>query len=234
MCIHPFVPLDGSVLAVAPQFPLASAADDNILRTFSYLYPALFSAQNTEKESVMRERIKDAAVQFHVDHSIELPDKTTEIDLLLTDETSSTLVFAELKWSRKPNRTLERIARDKDIAKGLAQLQLIRAYGRQHPDFLLERGKLPRSLTSYENVYYLLVVWDHWYWIDPQDTMAVVAFDALLPALKTSTNLQSLITGILRYDWLPVEGRDFRVTYETATVNGAVLEFQIFIPGNQT
>jgi hypothetical protein len=100
MCIHPFVPLDASALAVAPQFPLASAVDENILRSFSYRYPPLFSAQNTEKEVVMRERIKEAVGRFRFEHSIELPDKTTEIDILLADEASSTLVFAELKWSR--------------------------------------------------------------------------------------------------------------------------------------
>jgi hypothetical protein len=40
LCITPFVPLDrkGNTLAVAPQFPLASAVDENILRQFSYLY----------------------------------------------------------------------------------------------------------------------------------------------------------------------------------------------------
>jgi hypothetical protein len=232
MCIHPFVPLDAFVLAVAPQFPLASAVDDNILRSFSYRYPELFSAQNTEKESVMRQRIKDAAVRFRVDHSIELPDKTTEIDVLLIDEASSTVVFAELKWSRKPYRTLERIARDKDVGKGLTQLQLIRAYARKHPDFLRELGKLPRSLTSYANVHYLLVVWDHWFWIDPEDGISVVNFDALLPALKRGTNLQSLVTELLRYEWLPVEGRDFRVTYTTAVANGAVLESPLFSPAN--
>ncbi|MFZ2010850.1 MAG: hypothetical protein WAU76_12630, partial [Candidatus Sulfotelmatobacter sp.] len=232
ICIYPFVPLDGLVLAVAPQFPLASAVDDNILRSFSYRYPALFSAQNTEKESVMRQRIKDAAVRFWVDHSIELPDKTTEIDVLLADEASSTVVFAELKWSRKPNRTLEQVDRDKDITKGLTQLQLIRAYARKHPDFLRERGKLPRSLMSYANVHYLLVVWDHWFWIDPEDGIAVVNFDAFLPALRRGTELQCLLTELLKYEWLPVEGRDFRVIYAPAIVNGAVLESPIFSPAN--
>jgi len=230
MCIHPFVPLDGLSLAVAPQFPLASAVDDNILRSFSYRYPALFSAQNTEKESVMRQRIKEAALRFWVGYSIELPDKTTEIDVLLADEASSTVVLAELKWSRKPNRTLEQIDRDKDIAKGLTQLQLIRSYARKHPDFLRERGKLPRSLTSYANVHYLLVVWDHWFWIDPEDGIAVVNFDAFLPALRGETDLQSLLTQLLKYEWLPVEGRDFRVMYAPAIVNGAVLESPIFSP----
>ena len=230
MCMNPFVPLNGLTLAVAPQFPLASAVDDNILRSFSYLSPALFSAQNTEKEATMRERINEAAPHFGLEPSIQLPDKSTEIDLLLSDEASSTVVFAELKWIRKPYRTLERIARDEEVDKGINQLRLIRSYARQHPDFLRERGKLPRSLDRYDNVYYLLVAWDHWYWVEPEDAIATISFEAFLPALKKSTSLQVLVSELLKYDWLPVEGRDFRVMYAPAAVNGAVIESAIFCP----
>lgn len=230
MCIHPFVPLDGFTLAVAPQFPLASAVDDNILRSFSYTFPALFSAQNTDKESVMQERITDAATNFSVSRSIELPDRTTDIDLLLSDEASSTVVFAELKWSRKPNRSLEVIERDNEIAKGRSQMELIRNYARLHPMFLSDRGKLPRSLASYANVHYLLIVWDHWYWFDPDDGIAIVNLGVLLPALKKHSSLQNLVTELLEYKWLPVEGRDFRVIYSTSSVNGAAFESPIFCP----
>jgi hypothetical protein len=230
MCINPFVPLNDLTLAVAPQFPLASAVDDNILRSFSYLSPALFSAQNTEKEATMRERIKEAAPHYGFEPSIQLPDKNTEIDLLLSDETSSTVVFAELKWIRKPYRTLERIVRDEEVEKGVSQLGLIRSYARRHPDFLRERGKLPRGLDCYANVYYLLVAWDHWYWIEPEDSIATISFEAFLPALKKSTSLQVLASELLKYDWLPVEGRDFRVTYAPADANGAVIESAIFSP----
>lgn len=230
MCIHPFVPLDGFTLAVAPQFPLASAVDDNILRSFSYTFPALFSGQNTDKESVMRARIEEAVTQFSVHHSIELPDKTTEIDLLLSDDASSTVVFAELKWSRKPNRSLEVIARDEEIAKGWQQLKLIRDYARLHPTFLCNRGKLPRSLASYTNVYYLLIVWDHWYWIEPDDGIAIVNLGVLLPALKKHSSLRDAVTELLQYEWLPVEGRKFRVLYTASSVNGASFESPIFCP----
>jgi hypothetical protein len=178
----------------------------------------------------MRERITDAATHFAVSHSIELPDKKTEIDLLLSDEASSTVVFAELKWSRKPNRSLEVIERDREIAKGHAQLELIRDYARIHPTFLCERGKLPRSLASYANVHYLLIVWDHWYWIDPNDGIAIVNLGVLLPALKKHTSLQNLVTELLQYEWLPVEGRDFRVVYATSSVNGSAFESPIFCP----
>jgi hypothetical protein len=230
MCIHPFVLLDDLTLAVAPQFPLASAVDDNILRTFSYTFPALFSAQNTDKESVMREHIVDAATQLSISYSIELPDKSTEIDLLIADEASSTVVFAELKWSRKPNRSLELIERDKEIAKGITQLELIRDYARRDPTFLSDRGKLPRSLALYANVHYLLVVWDHWYWVEPNDGRAIVNLGVLLPALRKYSSLQGVVGEMLKYQWLPVEGRDFHVRYAVSSANGATFESPIFCP----
>lgn len=141
----------------------------------------------------MKTRIDDAARQYSVNYSIALPDGSTEIDLLLADETSSTVVMAELKWIRKPNRTVERISRDKEVEKGISQLKLIRAYARDNPDFLKAKRKLARSLADYANVHYLLVVRDHWFWVDPEDGIAIVDFDAFLPALKPSTNLQVMI-----------------------------------------
>jgi hypothetical protein len=230
MCIHPFVPLDKNfnTLAVAPQFPLASAVDENILRSFSHLSPALFSAQNTQKETAMREGIRNANSRYRVEFSIGLPDKSTEIDALFEDELSSTVIFAELKWIRKPGRPLEQIARDAEIEKGISQLNLIRAYSRSEPDFLRTRGKLARSLTSYANVHYLLLARDYWFWIDPDDEIAIVDFDLFLPAFESSKSLQELAVELLKYDWLPAEGRDFLVTYEASDVNGAVMESAIF------
>ena len=112
MCIHPFVLLDNLTMAVAPQFPLSGAVDDNILRYFSYTFPDLFSSQNMDKEAAMRDLIREAAPQYLVGQSIRLPDKTTEIHVLLADEASSTVVLGELKWVRKYNRTVERSAQE--------------------------------------------------------------------------------------------------------------------------
>jgi len=51
-----------------------------------------------------------------------------------------------------------------------------------------------------------------------------------LTAFESGNNLQELVAGLLKYDWLPVEGRDFHVTYEASGVNGAVMESAIFKP----
>jgi hypothetical protein len=230
MCIHPFVPLDDLTLAVAPQFPLASAVDDNILRMFSYTFDALFSAQNAEKEQTMIERLRPAVSRFEFKPSIKLPDGTTEIDVALADEVSSTLVLAELKWIRKPNRPLERIDREKEIEKGVEQLRLIRSFSRNNPEFLEQRKNLPKSISDYTNVHYLLVSWDYWHWIEPEDGIAIVDFTALLAALNKGDNLDATIKKLLAYDWLPTEGRDFKVRPATSSTNGASIEATLFTP----
>lgn len=75
LCITPFVPLDSrdDTLAVAPQFPLTSAVDENALRQFSYTYPALFSAQNTQKEETMRSQLRAANPGYKVDFQSLFP-----------------------------------------------------------------------------------------------------------------------------------------------------------------
>ena len=235
LCITPFLPLDSrdETLAVAPQFPLTSAVDENALRQFSYTYPALFSGQNTQKEEGMRNILRSANPGYKVDFSIPLPDGSTEIDVLIEDEAASTVVLAELKWLRKPYKPLERMEREKDLEKGISQLELIRAYGRAHPNFLLERGKLSRSLTDYNKVHHILLVRDYWHWVEPEDTIAILDFDEFLAQFRESTSLVDLMTALLSYGWLPIEGQHFYVDYTTTSVNGAMIESPLFHDGKR-
>jgi hypothetical protein len=235
LCITPFVPLDrnGNTLAVAPQFPLASAVDENILRQFSYLYPSLFSAQNTLKEEGMRSLLRSSNPGYRIDFSIPIPDGSTEIDFLIEDQATSTVVLAELKWLRNPYKPFERIEREKDLEKGVTQLEMIRAYGRGHPGFLRERGKLSHDLSDYGAVHHLLLVRDYWHWVEPNDSVAVVDFDEFLRRFRHSTVLTRLIDGLLRYDWLPTEEQDFHVDYTLSSVNGASIESALFREGRR-
>jgi hypothetical protein len=235
LCITPLVPLDSrdESLAVAPQFPLASAVDENALRQFSYTYPALFSGQNTQKEEGMRNHVRSADPGYKVDFSIPLPNGSTEIDVLIEDEATSTVVLAELKWLRKPYKPLERMQREKDLGKGITQLELIRAYGRAHPNFLLERGKLSRSLADYKKVHHILLVRDYWHWVDPEDTIAILDFDEFLAQFRESTSLADLMTALLSYGWLPIEGLHFYVDYTLTSVNGAMIESSLFHDGER-
>ena len=230
MAIHPFVPLDrhNQDLAVAPQFPLAANSEDNILRAFSYRDQAKFSGANTEKEALLRSRLLAANNRFNMPDPVNLPDRSTNIDLIIEDPQSSTLVLAELKWIRKPVKTRERAERNAEVDKGVRQVQKVRNYARAHPDFLKTSRRLTRDVSSYANVYYLLIVADHWFWVDPEDSFAILDFQVFLTNFARSTNLQSTISDLLTYDWLPVEGVNFNVVFAPSSVNGAVIESPTF------
>jgi hypothetical protein len=86
---------------------------------------------------------------------------------------------------------------------------------------------LPRRLQDYAHIHYLLVARDHWPWMEPQDGIALVAYDVFADALLRVGALNNAIE-LLTYDWLPVEGRDFRVQFDRVTVNGVLMESEVY------
>jgi hypothetical protein len=163
--VYPFVPLDESrgTIALIPHFVLNSNPEENILRICSYHRPKVYDLLSNDKEAIMRETLVGHLGSYGVDHSIQLPDGSAEIDLVIEDESSSTAVIAELKWYRKPTTYRERLRADEQFLDGMhRQLRRIKLFCREHPDFLEQRGALKRNLTEYKNVHYLLIARDYW------------------------------------------------------------------------
>ena len=230
--VHPFVPIDGTAanLAVAPQFPLGSRPDENILRVCSILRPDVFDAASSQKEAEMLSDLRKRCPVRSIDGPIALPSPTPDVDLLVVDEASSTVLIAELKWIRKTLRPVEMTDRDAEVLKGINQLRSIGDFLAKNPAYLVEQRRSPRQLADYKRVEYVLVARDHWLWVEPGDGLAIVEFEAFVISLGRSSSLGSAVDELLAYDWLPVEGRDFRVQYDRATANGVSIESQVFYP----
>lgn len=228
--VHPMVPIDAANdrLAVAPPFPLHANHDENILRVCSQRRRHVFDVVSGGKEAEMLAALRPSAGRYGLQESVALPDENPDVDLIIADDTSSTVVLAELKWIRKPLRALEIPDRDADVMKGIDQLQLIRTFLRANPRYLRDQRRLTRPLTDYERVHYLLVARDHWRWVDPGDQTASVQFDAFAQILARSDDLRAAMDELLRYDWLPIEGTNFAVRFESASVNGVSLDSELF------
>lgn len=229
--IHPFVPLQddtGRSLAVAPQFPLHSRPDENILRVVSILRPALYDRTSNEKESESLAELKKRLPKRDLLGPILMPNPIPDIDLLVADEASSTVILAELKWMRKSLRPVEIIEKDAAVLNGVTQLKEIGAFLADHPDHLTGPGKLPRRVQDYAHVCWLVVARDHWPWMDLTDGIALVEFDAFAMALGADEDLHSAVEQLLTYDWLPLEASDFRIQYDGVTVNGVGQESEVF------
>ena len=183
--IHPFVALDPLAmnLALAPQFPLHSRPDENILRVCSILRPDVFDLTSLEKEPEFRKTLHEICGRYSPQGPINLPKPNPDIDLLLSDDSSSTLVIAELKWIRKTTRPVEFIERDAEVLKGINQLGKIRKFLNENPNHLASIGKLPKSMSEYKHIFYVLIARDHWVWVEPED-VAIFEFDVLAAAIK--------------------------------------------------
>ena len=228
--VQPFVPLDrgATTLALAPNFPLNSRWDENILRTCSHSRPEVYSVASNEKEAEMRSALVAANTRYRIEGPAKLPAPLPDIDFIVEDLRSSTVVIAELKWIRKPVKPLERIDRDAEVLHGVDQLTAIRQYLGEHPKHLMDQGRVTKSLPDYEHLQYLLIARDHWVWLEPRHEVAIVDFDPFRRLLSESTDLWSAVTDLLHYDWLPLEGRDFRVQFDRAIANSVAIESEVF------
>jgi len=217
---------------LAPQFVLNSAPEDNILRACSYLREDSYNRLSNDKATVMRGELLGALSRFRTDHSIPLPDCSTDVDIVVEDAGSSTVVIAELKWYRKPSTYRERLRADEDFEDGFnRQLAAIRSYSEENPAWLKNRGTLARSLDGYENVHYLLIGRDHWGWFEPTASGAAVEFEQFRLAVGRHGSLGEAMRELLRYEWLPIESEDFHVRFDRAVVEDVALESEVYYGG---
>lgn len=230
MILQPFIPLGNSSpwLAVAPPFPLKSRPDENILRIVSQSRNSAFSETSNSKEGELRAQVKSRCAQFLPEGPRLLPKPLPDIDLLLIDEPTSTIVFCEAKWIRKTLRVAEHIDRDRDVSKGFEQLEKIQTFLHAHPCHLESLGTIPKPLDQYRNVHYIVLARDHWLWQDPSNNIAIIEFEPFIRVISAASDLHTAIEELLRYEWLPVEGRDFEVQSESARVAGVTIQSEVF------
>lgn len=228
--VYPFIPLNGTnnTLALTPPFPLHSRHDENILRVCSQRRPQVYDVTSLEKQSEMLATARTMGSRFSANGPVQLPRPVPDIDLLAVDESCATVLIAEMKWIRKTVRPAEIPERDADVLKGIGQLHAIRAFLMENTDYLLSRGLLARRLDQYEHVCYLVVARDHWRWVEPHDRAAIVEFEAFARALKRAANLRDAVGELLTYDWLPIEGRDFKIQEDRAEANGVTIQSPVF------
>jgi len=159
----------------------------------------------------------------------ELPkDAKTNLDLGIVDELGSTVLLVELKWIRKPLFAKERNRADREFLKGIQQLGKLKLFLESNPSYLKVRGALSRDLSEYSNVHFALVGRDRMVWPELDPWCLVVEYDLLKEHLKNLTELNAAVHKLSQYDWLPVEGVDFEIKMESATVNGITIEGQTY------
>jgi hypothetical protein len=230
--VHPFVVLNekAKIVGLAPQFPLKSRPDENIIRVCSYLRPSLHDALTESKEEEMRRELEAAAKpSLSLVGPRSLPGRIRDIDLVVEDIDNSTCLIAELKWLRKTIRPTEHTSRQDEFLHATEQLREIKGYLQSNPQYLVNTGAASKSLGDYDHVHYAIIARDYYVWVDPTE-FPVIDYDQFLRVVAEPRPLQAAIEELLRFNWLPVEGKDFIVRYDRHTVNGVSVESEVNYP----
>jgi hypothetical protein len=230
--VHPFVSMSSKpeLLGIIPHIPLKSGADENILRVCSILRPNLYDAITSAKENEMMQDLKSRAYSgFRIRGPRLLPDKTTDIDLIVEDTATSTVVIAELKWLRKTIRTVEQLQQRQLFLRGVQQITRVKQFLQNNSRFLVECGDLTQDLSQFANVYYFIIPRDFFVWVESSE-ISVIDYDPFARALANEQSLADGVAKLLTFDWLPSRGIEFEVKYESASVNGAVIETDVIFP----
>ncbi len=109
----------------------------------------------------------------------------------------------------------------------MQQLSDIRTFLLANPGFLFARGKLKRPLDEYRQVGFVFVARDFFLWLDTTD-LILADYEVFKQAVAKTTDPAELIDKLTAYDWLPVEGKHFRVSFDPVGLNGVTLESEIF------
>jgi hypothetical protein len=229
--VHPFVSLDcgDRLLGLIPHIPLNSRPDENVIRVCSYTNRRAFDMISLSKEEEMREDLSAALPpRFKPAGPVPLPPPNPDVDFIVEDQEASVVLIAELKWIRKPISAWERLDRDEEFLKGVTQLRGVQRFLKSQPRFLVDGDWLSAALDAYSEVQYLLIARDHFAWVDPDADFPVVEHEVLKTLLRKHSDLRSVVTEILSFNWLPVEGTDFLVRFESAEANRVVVESEIF------
>jgi hypothetical protein len=227
--IHPFVPsLDAETLSVIPHVILNSRPEENILRVCALKRPKCYRPIANLKEEEMRDGIKaKCAAQYSVFGPLKLPDpKLPDIDIIVKDRESSILLVGEVKWLRKPTHVIDQPGKDAELEEGFRQLKDVRGFLERCPDFLSDRGILQRGQRPLLS--FAVIARDHLTETRDQGDTWIAEYDALLWALNGSNNLGDAIRKLQASEWLPVEGRDFVVQFEPASLAGVTIESEVF------
>ncbi len=227
--VEPFITVGDNVLAIAPQFPLHSRADENILRVCNHRRESYFAeAAQMKEQEMLDDLLPQCPKNLSASIRISLPNQLPDIDLLLVDEEAKAVIVAELKWLRKPSsQWKERIHREEDFRKGSQQLSDIGTFLGENPDFLSARGKLQRPLNQYQEVAFVFVARDFFLWLDSHD-LILADYEVFKEAVAKTADLAGLIDKLRAYEWLPVEGKHFRVAFDPVGLNGVTVESETF------
>lgn len=225
--LQPLIPLRPKTYAIAPNVIINSSLERNFAVLMNRIREEreIYSRLNSERESLSRSRIIEAITSLPIQHwhgNVPGWSQGREIDLVLMEESSKSCLVLELKSFVAPADIREIQARSEEIAKGISQIRV--------------RQELASATVSgFHRVLGIDGTWSiSWavasetsvgaVFVQAED-IAVVRTGHLIRKILDNEGLAGIGDWLRNRDYLPVEGRDFRIVDTKPTVAGWSLKW---------
>jgi hypothetical protein len=218
--LQPIVCLTQGIVAVTAIGFLASNQERNLLTLQARLDPPTFNRLSGSFEVQMTERL-DARLRerwrFVVpNRTFQLGSNREELDLLIAEPETSTMVILELRWMLPPGDPREVQTKKQACHQKVEQLERKTAAARGHVGAVMERAfSLNVTDAASWRVFGIVVVAGFGGARSLNDGIAVMPDYVLEGVIGDAPSLRHLAEWSISLAWLPVEGREFEVEEES-------------------
>jgi hypothetical protein len=212
IALQPLVPISPNTVIASPQVLMHTDSERNLLVLVNKLPDerAFYDRVKRHKEEAMRARLAEAGRPTWRHYDGPIPEASGDLDLAIVDDASRSALLLELKWFIAPAEVRERLAREQECARGVAQLDKLARV-------LCDPGEKLRSLLGIDRSYHCVLCLVSANWVPEDEQIHKAGFpilreSQLIEALELCSSLDQVSRWLEQRAYLPVEGRDFETT----------------------
>ena len=223
--LQPLIPLTPEYIAICPALFMGINAERNFFVLVNRLPDAkdAYSRLSTEREGLLRERmlaqLKDLPLRFWTG-SIPGRNDLPDLDLVIVDELTRTVLVQELKAFVQPAEAREVLEKSQEIERGVGQIRKLREAFQANPEAIRRALKIGHDYKLHYAVASEAFVGTP----SVQDcSIPVVHASHIVDRLKAGMSLPAVCHWLESREYLPAEG----VHYEVIDVAGTVGKWKI-------
>lgn len=211
---QPLIKLSTLDYAISPALIMTSSYERNITSLINKVDQKSYSKISSTKEEIMTCEIKEKLKEYTDIKSAfhrPLPEPLPDMDIVLYDVKTKTLITGELKWLIATDSIQEVCARDEDIKKGIEQVKLIKEYIANNLPDTLNRA-FENINYEVENIFSFVITRNNVGTSENGDNISVINEDSFFSLLeKYEGNLEQVGIAIKQKEYYPILNNDYKV-----------------------
>lgn len=231
--LQPLIPVSNDNLILAPFLMLTSNWPRNVLSLHARIDPRGFDRQSHVFETQMISRL-EMGMRPDWPHwsnrNVPVASGSEEIDLIIADPTSSTLLLSEARWMIQPGDVREVLQRKQALAEKVGQAVRKRDAVRENLSAVVTSLGLDPSINW--SVQSMVLIDNFGGRPSPDPDVPIVHRKVFGEAISTAPALGPMHAAFCTDAWLPRMGVDYNRVYEEIDLGGVAIEMPGFQMGS--